>query len=479
MSGDFGGGTATASGPVVGAAPAGAGSSGPVPQPVRMMSGSRLDRASKVRRMGLSVGTEAADRTSSAPGEKSIRQGIHILTGALLVVVAFAAVKSEALQLLITLALCAAFSGIYILGSRFRDTMSGGINQIWLLALTLLWVLLIPMQPTAIYLVFPLYFLYLQVLDDVRGVIAVIGATAVSVFSQWPHLTAGAILGPTVAALVSIGIDYAFKTLWKVSAEREELIAELLETRSQLADTERAAGIAAERQRIAHEIHDTLAQGLSSIQMLLYVAEQELKKTGIGDDEAETILKRIDQARTTAADNLGEARAMIAALQPAALSRTSLEGALHRVANGIVGTEVTIAVEGDERQLPMRTEASLLRIAQGAMGNVAKHAAAGRCHVTLTYGEDEVRLDVVDDGCGFDPEAIGERPRGLGHIGLDAMRQRAAEQHGTLTVESAPGQGTAVSIAIPVEDDTGVPARRAMALTQVDDPGDKPEENSQ
>lgn len=394
-------------------------------------------------------------------------------------VVAFAAVKSEVRQLLLTLALCVGFAGVYILGSRLRDSMSGALAQVWLLALTLLWVLLIPMQPTSIYLVFPLYFLYLQVLDDIRGVIAVIGATAVSVFSQWPHLTAGAILGPTVAALVSIGIDYAFKTLWKVSAEREKLIAELLETRSQLAETERAAGMAAERQRIAHEIHDTLAQGLSSIQMLLYVAEQELKKTGISDDAAETVLKRIDQARTTAADNLGEARAMIAALQPAALSRTSLEGALHRVASGIIGTEVTIAVEGDERQLPMRTEASLLRIAQGAVGNVAKHADAQRCHVTLTYDTDEVRLDVVDDGRGFDPEAVGERPRGLGHIGLDAMRQRAAEQHGTLTVESAPGQGTAISIAIPVEDDPSTSAHRSRALTQVEDSGDEPEYNTQ
>lgn len=142
---------------------------------------------------------------------------------------------------------------------------------------------------------------------------------------------------------------------------------------------------------------------------------------------------------------------MIAALQPAALSKTSLEGALHRVAEQIVGPEVSIDVEGCERQLPMKTEAALLRIGQGALGNVAKHAQATRCRVTLTYGEDEVRLDVVDNGKGFDPEQVAGRPAGLGHIGISAMRQRANEIGGTLDVESAPGGGTAISVAIPIE----------------------------
>ena len=81
---------------------------------------------------------------------------------------------------------------------------------------------------------------------------------------------------------------------------------------------------------------------------------------------------------------------------------------MQRAASGIHGTEIVIVVDGDERQLPMRTEASLLRIAQGALGNVAKHAQAERCHVTLSYGEKEVRLDIVDDGVGFNPELIAD-----------------------------------------------------------------------
>ena len=386
------------------------------------------------------------------PGENGMRQGIHILTGLLLVVIVASALRNSLMQTGLVALVAATFGGVYALGARRRDAMSLGMSQLWLLALTLLWVVLLPIHSIAVYLVFPLYFLYLQVMPDFRGVIAVVGATAISIFSRLPvGITAGAILGPVVAAVVSVGIDYAFRALWTVSQERQELIEELLETRSQLAATERAAGIAAERQRIAHEIHDTLAQGLSSIQMLLYVAEQDLLKTGISEEEAEVPLKKIRLAKSTAADNLGEARAMIAALQPAALSKTSLEGALQRAASGIHGTEIVIVVDGDERQLPMRTEASLLRIAQGALGNVAKHAQAERCHVTLSYGEKEVRLDIVDDGVGFNPELIAERPVGLGHIGLDAMRQRAAEQGGEVNVESSPGNGTAVSVALPVE----------------------------
>ena len=104
----------------------------------------------------------------------------------------------------------------------------------------------------------------------------------------------------------------------------------------------------------------------------------------------------------------------------------SLEGALHRVAESFVGVDWSIQVDGDERQLPMKTEAALLRIGQGAMGNVAKHANATRCAVTLPYSADEIRLDVVDDGDGFVPQDVADRPAGLGHIGINAMRQRAA-----------------------------------------------------
>ena len=198
-----------------------------------------------------------------------LRKGVHFLTAFLLVVIVLASVRLPSLELLAMIGLASGFGAVYYAGNRhLRDPLA---LQLWLLALTCIWIIMVPIQTSAVYLVFALYFLYLQVLTDFRGIIAVIGATVVSVLSQYPHMTIGSVLGPCVAALVSVGINYAFQALWTVSQDRQKLIEELLQTRSQLAETERAAGIAAERQRIAHEIHDTLAQGLSSIQKSLIV----------------------------------------------------------------------------------------------------------------------------------------------------------------------------------------------------------------
>lgn len=385
------------------------------------------------------------------PGAASFRRAMNVLTVVLLIACLGGLVGIDRHVAVIGVLLLASFAAAY--GNCVVRT-DERIQQLASVAvLTLVWIVLLPMLPVSVYLVFSIFFLYLRVLPDLRGIVAVIGATAVAILSQWGHITIGAVMGPLVSALVCIGIHLTLLALWKAGHERELLIKELIATRQQLAETERAAGVAAERQRIAHEIHDTLAQGLSSIQMLLRVAEQEINSTPLSEEEKRMPLQRMELARNTAADNLQEARAMIAALQPAALSKTSLEGAFHRVAEHIVGPEVTIEVEGAERQLPMRTEAALLRIGQGALGNVSKHAGATRCHVTLTYAEDEVRLDVVDNGRGFDPAAVAQRPAGLGHIGIDAMRQRAQEQGGALVVESAPGEGTALSVSIPISEE--------------------------
>lgn len=387
----------------------------------------------------------------SQPGAANYRRAMTVLTVALLVGALGGAVRLERHAAILAVILCALFAFFYAMAvMRIRDKLL--LKLVWVAGLTAVWIFMLPVIPVSVYCVFPLFFLYLRVLPDYRGMIAVVGATAVAILSYKSHLTYGAVMGPAVSALVVIGIHLAFQALWKGAREREALIEQLIETQSQLAETERAAGIVAERQRIAHEIHDTLAQGLSSIQMLLRVAEGEIDRSSMTEQERTGALKYTELARQTAADNLSEARAMIAALQPATLSKTSLEGALHRVAESFVGVDWTILVDGDERQLPMKTEAALLRIAQGAMGNVSKHANATRCAVTLTYSEDEIRLDVVDDGDGFVPQEIAERPAGLGHIGINAMRQRAAELGGTLEVESQPGEGTAVTVALPVEN---------------------------
>lgn len=382
--------------------------------------------------------------TQSMPGVESLRRSLDVMLGVLVVVVCVAALTDDHQKYLI-LGLLFAFAAIYYAGTYFLENAAPWLVISWLLLLTVTWVVLLPIQPIAVYLVFPLFFLYLNAFPDYRGITAVIGATVVAIFGNYPNFTAGALVGPILAALVTIAIFFAFRRLWLAHTEREKLLQELLDTRHQLVATEREAGMVAERQRIAHEIHDTLAQGLSSIQMLLHVAETEVRS-----GQSEGAIKHIELARATAADNLNEARAMIAALQPAALSEVSLEGALRRIAESSTVKSVDVTVEGEGRALPMRVEATLVRIAQGAMGNVEKHSGAARAKLTLTFEPDEVRLDIVDHGCGFDTAAVAERPAGLGHIGLAAMHSRAAEVGGTLSVESEPGLGTAVSVAIPL-----------------------------
>lgn len=373
----------------------------------------------------------------------------------LLVVALGTALRLPLGEAVLTLILCSLFAFTYFFGAALLPQWSPRWQLVWVFGLSALWLGMLPLNNVAVYLVFPLFFLYLQVMDDTYGRIAVVVATAVAILSQAPAgLTIGGVMGPGVSALVTLAIHYAFIKLARGNRERQELIDQLMATRSELARTQHAAGMIAERQRIAHEIHDTLAQGLSSIQMLLHVAESEIMSSPLSEAEKESPVKRIRLARSAAAENLSEARAMIAALQPAALSQRSLRGALERVAANhgeVSGLDITVDVDGQEWELPMKIEAALLRIAQGAVANAATHSRASRCRVSLSYGESEVRLDVVDDGCGFDPGEVAHRPAGLGHVGLDAMRQRARELGGTVEVESAPGQGTAVSVALPRE----------------------------
>ncbi len=179
------------------------------------------------------------------------------------------------------------------------------------------------------------------------------------------------------------------------------------------------AGVLQERQRLAREIHDTLAQGLSSINLLLE----------LGDTT---------RAADVAKENLAEARRFVRDLSP--LQGRTLEDALRGLCD-------RVEVHGESYPLTVQTEVALLRVAQGALANVREHAEAQTVVVTLSYLGDAVTLDVCDDGKGFDPNAVTPR-EGRG-FGLASIRGRVAELGGTLSVESAPGEGTALAVTVP------------------------------
>jgi signal transduction histidine kinase len=224
------------------------------------------------------------------------------------------------------------------------------------------------------------------------------------------------------------------------SAERADLITQLEATRAELAEVSRQAGALAERQRLANEIHDTLAQGFSSILMLVQAADAQLELAP-GSARAQ-----LDLAAQTARDNLAEARSLVSGLASAQLQAGTLTDALRRVAErsgAELGIDASFEIAGPDRSLPAATEVVLLRTGQEALANVRKHASASTVAVRLWYAAGRVRLEVTDDGVGFDPAAVN------GGYGLRGMRGRVAEAGGTVTVRSAPGDGTSVLVEVP------------------------------
>ena len=159
-----------------------------------------------------------------------------------------------------------------------------------------------------------------------------------------------------------------------------------------------------ERTRLAREIHDTLAQGFSSIIVLLQAAEAGLAGPGLASAR-----RQLELAAQTARENLADARALIGALSPASLVSESLPGALRRVterAAAEAGISASFDVSGTPRPLTAASDVVLLRVGQEALANVRKHAAAGSVQVLLRYQPAAVSLAVTDDGQGFDPARV-------------------------------------------------------------------------
>ncbi|MFC9427993.1 sensor histidine kinase [Streptomyces sp. NPDC056987] len=232
--------------------------------------------------------------------------------------------------------------------------------------------------------------------------------------------------------------------LERTNARLEQALAENAALQAQLLVQAREAGVADERRRLAAEIHDTIAQGLAGI-----IAQLQVVTLTPDRALARVHLKR---AADLARHSLGEARRSVQNLGPAELEHDTLPKALRKTVSGWAersGLRAGFTVTGTEEPLHDEVAATLLRIAQEALANTDRHAAARRVGVTLSYMGDEITLDIRDDGRGFD--ALSPPPRsGTGGFGLAGMRARAERLAGTVTVESAPGEGTAVSARVPL-----------------------------
>ncbi|MFF8916161.1 sensor histidine kinase [Streptomyces sp. NPDC015032] len=402
------------------------------------------------------------DSRAHPPVAAALRICLHALLVGLLALTAVQAVGDGTSRATAVVIATCVMAGVYAAGALAPAVQPHTrAAALWLVLLGTVWLVLLVLSSDALWVAFPLYFLQLHLLPTRWALPAVAVTAAVAIAGFVLHgqaVTPGAFIGPLLGAAVSVATVLGYEALFRESERRRELIEELMSTRAELAEAERTAGTLAERERLAREIHDTLAQGLSSIHLLLRAAERTLP----ADAPATAHVRR---AREAAQDNLAEARRFVRALSPPDLENGSLAAALERLSARTTGPGLTVrfAVSGSPMELPTPYEVALLRIAQSALANTVRHAEARRAEITLSFMDTSVSLDVVDDGLGFAPGDGGPvaADTGTGGFGLPAMRSRARSLGGTLSVESAPGQGTAVALTLPLPLPDGRPGQDA------------------
>ncbi|WP_277451973.1 sensor histidine kinase [Janibacter sp. DB-40] len=398
------------------------------------------------------------------PGEETVaggtarwlRWGQHALLAALAVVCLTRAVAAGAHPAAEVGALLV-FVAWYLAGIPVaRRGVSG---PVWFVVLTLLWGVLVLVSPENVWLAFPLWLLAGHLLPLAHGVL--ISAVVLVVVVAEPVRQAGtttfaAVIGPFIGMVVALGISRAQMALVRDGIERQRLIASLYAAQEEtaaltdeLARVQRAAGATSERTRLSRDIHDGIAQGFSSILLLARAAR--------GEDDPARVRELLVHLESSAAEGLEESRRVVGALAPADLDEGGLLAALHRVTDRFAtesGVSARLVTTGAVPPVPTTTEVALVRCVQGALANVRAHARAGSVVVSLDGSAEVVRVDVVDDGQGFDSTdwtTRAPRSAGDGGYGLRATRARLRELGGGLALESAPGEGTALSAWLPVQ----------------------------
>lgn len=267
------------------------------------------------------------------------------------------------------------------------------------------------------------------------GALFALNAVLVSVFTQIEQKEAR----ETATRLATI------EELERANARLARALDENARLQRRLVAQARAAGVSDERSRLAAEIHDTIAQSLIGIVTQLQAA---------GDStDADRASTHVERAASLARQAIGEARRSVQDLGPQALEHDALPAALDKTVTAwsrSAGIRAELTVTGTVEPLHDEVESTLLRITQEALANVARHAGAGRVGITLSYMEDEMTLDVRDDGVGFDPSAAPSRDTASGGFGIGGMHARAERIAGSVQIETEPGHGTAVSARVPL-----------------------------
>jgi signal transduction histidine kinase len=243
----------------------------------------------------------------------------------------------------------------------------------------------------------------------------------------------------TVSLAGSFAIGFWITRISIESAERGRLIDELRDTQAQLAALSRDAGTMAERERLAREIHDTIAQDLTGLVLLAQRTRRELVAG------TPTVGETVDLLEESARNALAETRSLVATSAPVGLTSEGIVPALERLAERFSReTGIAVRVSGEVPPLSRETEVVLLRCAQEALANVRKHSGAVTATLDLFARDGSVGIEIGDGGDGFDPRTVREG------FGLPGMRERLGLVGGSLSVRSSPDEGTRVTASLPL-----------------------------
>lgn len=274
--------------------------------------------------------------------------------------------------------------------------------------------------------------------------------------SEGPDALVSTLLIEGISVIGACAMGVWISSVAGLSEERRQLVEELRATQQSLADANRTAGIASERERLAREIHDTVAQNLAGIVMLTERARGDL-----ANDRSDALEERLTVLEESARAALEESRVLVAA-GAAGMTHDSLAGALHRLAERHTReTGAVVTVDASDCVLDRDAQVVLLRVAQEALSNVRAHAGSASAQIRLLAGDGQTVLRVTDDGAGFDPE----QPT-AGH-GLRGLRERLALAGGTCAITSALGRGTVVEATLPTGAEPGLPSAVRHPVAEV------------
>ncbi|MDK4321884.1 sensor histidine kinase [Corynebacterium pseudodiphtheriticum] len=409
---------------------------------------------------------------------RNLRVGLHVMFCALLILGAvrvWLADDTAHAQLPVVLLVAAALGLVYAGGIVVEYRARRGVGSFssptvnqqrsarwWWAAVVVLWLSALVLANDFLWVLFPLVFVTLAVLPRSANLLAaaVLWAAGVVVVA-WlhpQHWHIAVAIGPGIGTVFAVAIYVSYRALHREALTQRRIAEELAATQQELAATEHQAGRLEERERLARDIHDTLAQGLSSIVLLARAGRASASTAEAASPESKNAATDVfSTIEDTARDNLAEARRFVRDLTaPSAQADlpdaiTEILQRMRRRGSGLgESTEFRANFSGDtHRRLPESVVTAVVRCVQEALNNVAKHAAADNAVVSVAVLGDELTVDIFDDGRGFDPAQAPQQKSSHGY-GLGGIQQRIAALSGTVNIESAPGEGTVVAARIPL-----------------------------